>query len=57
MYWSEIDRDSGSLWMLDLESGIPEKIVAEDMVIPNSIAVDWEAQNIFWVGVIRASNM
>ena len=32
-----------------MKTGETEKIVWEDMLRPNSIAVDWNAQNIYWV--------
>ena len=49
IYWSEINLEGGAIWVLDMKSGETEKIVWEDMLIPNSIAVDWNAQNIYWV--------
>ncbi|KAL5252880.1 hypothetical protein ACHWQZ_G015595 [Mnemiopsis leidyi] len=49
IYWSEINLEGGAIWVLDMKTGETEKIVWEDMLRPNSIAVDWNAQNIYWV--------
>ena len=32
-----------------MSRGVTEKIVSENLKNPNSIAVDWNAQNIYWV--------
>jgi len=49
IYWSEVNLEGGAIWVLDMKTGDTEKIASEDMLIPNSIAVDWNAQNIYWV--------
>jgi len=41
--------------MLDITTGTTELIVSEDILQPNSIAVDWNAQNLYWIDIDKGT--
>lgn len=52
VYWSEIpegNKESAVIWQLDMATRKTEKVVSTDIKQPNSIAVDWNAQNLYWL--------
>ena len=46
---SEGNKESAVIWQLDMATRKTEKVVSTDIKQPNSIAVDWNAQNLYWL--------
>jgi len=47
LYWSEINP--GAIWSHDMNTGQNNCVVSEGILKPVSVAVDWNANNLFWV--------